>query len=146
MRLVMIGDGSLFNEVKNRVSSGGISELSWLPGHREDIPELMAQFDLFVLPSKAEGISNTILEAMASGLPVIATDVGGNSELLSEGENAMLVPASDSERLSQAMLRYADERPMIVVHGNCSRAMIERSFSLDAMVHNYMQVYDEVLA
>ena len=145
LRLVMIGDGSLHSSVVQSLAASGLSDLVWLPGHREDIPELMAQFDLFVLPSKAEGISNTILEAMACALPVVATDVGGNSELLCAGENAILVPASDSGKMSEAILHYADDRTLMREHGECSRRLVERSFSLDAMVRSYMRVYDQVL-
>jgi glycosyltransferase involved in cell wall biosynthesis len=68
-----------------------MTHLSWLPGERHDIAAIMRALDVFVLPSKNEGISNTILEALASGLPVIATAVGGNLELVEDGVNGMLV-------------------------------------------------------
>ena len=84
LRLVMIGDGPLREESQKLLGVAGAGDLVWLPGERADIPEIMRVLDLFVLPSIAEGISNTILEAMASGLPVVATRVGGNPELVEE--------------------------------------------------------------
>lgn len=82
LRLVMVGDGPLRERAQALLAQAGVAPLAWLPGERKDIAEVLRGLDGFVLPSLAEGISNTILEAMASSLPVIATDVGGNSELL----------------------------------------------------------------
>ena len=79
--LAMIGGGPLEDDVRSRLDAAGLGERAWLPGGRDDIPVLLGGLDIYVQPSLAEGISNTILEAMASGLPVVATDVGGNAEL-----------------------------------------------------------------
>ena len=79
LRLVLIGDGVLREQAARLLSEAGVIDQTWLPGSRDDIPDLMRAFDIFVLPSLAEGISNTILEAMACGLPVVATRVGGNA-------------------------------------------------------------------
>ena len=79
LRLVMVGDGPLRAQAQAVLASAGVEQLAWLPGERADVPDVMRGLDCFVLPSLAEGISNTILEAMASGLPVVATDVGGNA-------------------------------------------------------------------
>lgn len=82
LRLVMVGEGPLRQEALEVLAAGDATHLAWLPGERSDVPEVMRALDCFVLPSLAEGISNTILEAMASGLPVLATRVGGNAELV----------------------------------------------------------------
>ena len=82
LRLVMVGDGPLRAEAQAVLDAAGVGDLAWLPGERADVPDVMRGLDCFVLPSLAEGISNTILEAMASGLPVLATAVGGNAELV----------------------------------------------------------------
>ena len=92
--LVMVGDGELRQPTIKLLAAAGLDAISWLPGAREDAAEYLRALDIFVLPSLAEGISNTILEAMASGLPVIATDVGGNSELVIDGETGHLVPTA----------------------------------------------------
>lgn len=145
LRLVMVGDGPLRQEVKAILDQGGVSSLAWLPGERNDVAEVMRGLDCFVLPSIAEGISNTILEAMASGLPVIATHVGGNGELVDEGTSGMLVPARDSEALSAAILRYFRRPVLGHRHGASGRALVERRFSLDAMVNRYQSLYDQCL-
>ena len=93
MRLVIVGDGSTRAECLALLADAGVESLAWLPGERADVPDLMRTFDVFALPSLGEGISNTILEAMATGLPVVATRVGGNAELVEEGVTGTLVPA-----------------------------------------------------
>src|SRR5262249_30644882 len=81
LKLVVVGEGPLRGQSLRLLRAAGAEPLAWLPGERADVPEIMRALDLFVLPSLAEGVSNTILEAMASGLPVVATRVGGNPEL-----------------------------------------------------------------
>jgi glycosyltransferase involved in cell wall biosynthesis len=85
LRLVMIGDGPLRAQAQAELDQAGVAHLAWLPGERRDVADVMRGLHAFVLPSIAEGISNTILEAMASALPVIATDVGGNADLVQAG-------------------------------------------------------------
>ena len=116
------------------------------PPERGDVPALLRGFDYFVLPSLGEGISNTILEAMATGLPVIATDVGGNAELVQPGETGALVPAADPEALARQILVYARNPNAARAAGRAGRARAERLFSLDAMVTRYKRLYDSHLA
>ena len=144
LRLVIVGDGPMFKEVEALVQKLGIADITWLAGARNDIPQLLQAMDLFVLPSKAEGISNTILEAMASGLPVIATAVGGNPELVVDGETGSLVPAQDSEAMAAAIGTYLQTPEKLKIFGQEGRKRIEQQFSLDAMVNAYMAVYDEL--
>ena len=95
LRLVVVGDGPLREESMRLLCEAQVEDIVWFSGEREDIPDLLRGMDVFVLPSIAEGISNTILEAMATGLPVIATQVGGNSELVVEwGDRVTLVSPS----------------------------------------------------
>lgn len=145
LRLVMVGDGPLRAEAQALLTAANVAELAWLPGERHDIPEVLRGLDCFVLPSLAEGISNTILEAMASGLPVIATRVGGNPELVSEGRTGALVPASDPEAMAQAIIAYAQAHEQARSAGQEGRAEVERRFSLDAMVGAYGSIYDRCL-
>lgn len=128
------------------LEASNCSDLADLPGARNDVPELMRKMDLFVLPSLAEGISNTILEAMATGLPVIATKVGGNPELVEEGVTGTLVPPSDPEATAQSMLTYLAEPDLLARQSAAARRRIEEKFSLESMVRAYMKVYDEQLA
>jgi glycosyltransferase involved in cell wall biosynthesis len=124
----------------------GLDELAWLPGERSDIPEIMRGLSCFVLPSLAEGISNTILEAMASGLPVIATRVGGNAELIESGTTGRLVPAADPEALARAMLDYYFDRETARRHAEAARRVAQANFALDGMVQRYSEVYEQLLA
>jgi sugar transferase (PEP-CTERM/EpsH1 system associated) len=144
--LVMVGDGPLRQEALARLTAAGVADQCWLPGSRQDTPEILASLAVFALPSLAEGISNTILEAMASGCPVVATDVGGNSELVSAGNTGALVPRADPEALAAALLPYLLEPELRAAHGAAGRARAVSEFSLDHMVAQYAEVYSGLLA
>jgi glycosyltransferase involved in cell wall biosynthesis len=120
--------------------------LAWLPGERNDVPDVMRGLDCFVLPSLAEGISNTILEAMASGLPVIATDVGGNSDLVEHGNSGLVVPPANCEMLAAAIGQLAADPERAAGMGRAGRSRAERRFSMVAMVAAYQDLYDRQLA
>ena len=122
-----------------------MADLAWLPGERTDIPEIMRGLDCFVLPSLAEGISNTILEAMASGLPVIATDVGGNADLVVTGVTGKIVPAADAEAMAHEIVRLANQPDAAQDMGRAGRDLVERKFSMNAMVAAYQGTYDKLL-
>jgi len=142
--LAIIGDGPMMPELAALVESMDIQDITWLAGARNDIPELMRAMDLFVLPSKAEGISNTILEAMASGLPVVATAVGGNTELVVQDETGDLVPPSDPIAMATVLKRFISEADRGQCFGRAGRRRVEEEFSLEAMVAGYLGVYDEL--
>jgi sugar transferase (PEP-CTERM/EpsH1 system associated) len=146
LRLVIVGEGPLRPQARAILEAAGVAQLAWLPGERNDVPALLQSFDCFVLPSLAEGISNTILEAMACGLPVIATNVGGNAELLESGLTGQLVPAADAEAIAIQILAYAHDPAAARAAGLAGRARVERLFSLDAMVERYTALYDSQLA
>jgi sugar transferase (PEP-CTERM/EpsH1 system associated) len=145
LRLVMVGDGPLRGQCQQILSEAGVSELAWLPGERSDVPDVMRGLDCFVLPSLAEGISNTILEAMASGLPVIATAVGGNADLVAAGESGEIVPAADPEAMAQAIVRFASAPQRSQEMGRAGRQLVENKFSMNAMVAAYQGTYDKLL-
>ena len=145
LRLAMIGDGPLRAESQAILEAAGLSDLAWLPGERSDVPDVMRSLDCFALPSLAEGISNTILEAMSTGLPVVATDVGGNADLVVNGSTGQIVPAADVEALATALVRMAGDPARAVVMGRAGRAEAERRFSMQAMVDTYQGVYDRLL-
>ena len=145
LRLVMIGDGPLKAQSQSLLEQAGYEELAWLPGERNDVPEILRGLNCFVLPSLAEGISNTILEAMASGLPVIATDVGGNGELIKAGKSGELVPVGDVEAMASRIVGYARDHRKARVAGQVGRASVESQFSLAAMVQQYKGLYERLL-
>jgi sugar transferase (PEP-CTERM/EpsH1 system associated) len=146
LRLVLVGDGPLRATAEKLLAEEGALQLAWLAGARHDIPGLLRGLDVFVLPSLAEGISNTILEAMATGLPVVATRVGGNPELVEDGVTGTLVPAADPAAMAAAIADYLLDAGKRQRHGMAAREMVERKYSMDAMVAAYMGVYDRVLA
>lgn len=145
LRLVIAGDGPLRAQVEQVLDAAGVRDLAWLAGARNDVPELMRGLDTFVLPSIAEGISNTILEAMATALPIVATKVGGNGELLDDQVTGRLVPAQDPDAMARALLDDFQRRPAAVRRGVAARLEVERKFSLDQMVAAYGDLYERLL-
>jgi len=145
LRLVMIGDGVLRQPAQSLLEMAGLGDVVWLPGERDNVPELLGAMDVFVLPSLAEGISNTILEAMATGLPVVATSVGGNSELVVDGETGLLVPRSDPDALAAAIRCYVETPDLRRRHGENARRRCEAEFSITTMVNNYQVLYESLL-
>jgi len=146
LRLVMVGDGPLRAEAQAVLAQSGVAQLAWLPGERTDVPDVMRGLDCFALPSLAEGISNTILEAMASGLPVVATAVGGNPELLVDGQTGELVPPGDVKAMAASIAGLASDPVRAAAMGAAGRERAEQFFSLPAMVGAYRQLYDRLLA
>ena len=144
--LVLVGDGPLREQALSLIQEAGLESITWLPGARDDTPEFLRMFDVFVLPSLAEGISNTILEAMASGLPVIATDVGGNSELVEENKTGVLVPRANPHALRDAMTTLSRSPEIIADFGKAGRARVCNEFSLRGMVTNYVAAYESLLS
>ena len=145
LRLVMIGDGELRDAALTRLRAAGLADAAWLPGSREDIPQLLRQLDLFVLGSLREGISNTILEAMASGVPVVATATGGSVELIDAGRTGQLVAPGDSAALAEAIAAYAVDADLGRRHGRAARQDAETRFSLAAMIAHYRRLYQRSL-
>ena len=145
LRLVMVGDGPLRADCEAILQQGGVAHLAWLPGARDDVPAVMRGLDCFVLPSLVEGISNTILEAMACGLPVLATRVGATAELILEQQTGLVVPSGDTSALAAGLVHLAENRLAARAKGQRGRRRIEEHFSLAAMTSDYQMVYDRVL-
>jgi sugar transferase (PEP-CTERM/EpsH1 system associated) len=145
LRLVMVGEGPLRAQAQQLLDQAGLAHLAWLPGERQDVADIMRSLHCFALPSLAEGISNTILEAMASGLPVIATQVGGNADLVQQDRTGLLVPPADEQAMAAAILSLAGHEQMTAAMGRAGRARVEADFSLTAMVSRYQAIYAQEL-
>jgi len=145
VRLVIVGEGGARASCQALLREAGLAHRAWLPGERHDIAAVMQALDVFVLPSKNEGISNTILEALASGLPVIATAVGGNVELVEPGVNGRLVRSGDVAGMAQALLDYSTQPAWVAEHGRQARQMAEQRYSIEAMAAAYAAVYEHTL-
>ncbi len=145
LRLLLAGDGSQRAALEARVREAGADDRVWFAGARDDVPAILRGLDLFALPSLAEGISNTVLEAMASGLPVVATRVGGNAELVAEGETGLLVPAGDEAALCTALETLCTDAERRQAMGRAARTHVEQCFSLHTMAARYAGVYDTLL-
>ncbi len=146
VRLVLVGDGPLRQQCMDLLEQAGLADMAWLPGERNDVADIMRGLDCFVLPSLAEGISNTVLEAMACGLPVIATDVGGNADLVAHGVTGHIVAAADAEAMAQSLVFFATSPAMAKQMGQAGRSRVLEKFSLDAMVGTYQGLYDRLLS
>nr|WP_224746747.1 glycosyltransferase [Pelovirga terrestris] len=140
VRLMLVGDGELRSDIESMIQQLGLKSYVDMLGRRSDIPELLVKMDIFVLPSKREGFPIAVLEAMACGKPVVATNVGGMSEIISNGEEGMIVPPENSDELAKAILKLvADEglRTKIAVLGY---QKVISSFSEQAMMEKYMNL------
>src|SRR5450830_811940 len=145
MRLIMVGEGPLRAQVRDVLDTAGLGALAWLPGERSDVPDIMRGLHVFALPSLAEGISNTILEAMASGLAVVATAVGGNADLVLQGQTGYLVSPSDPQAMALRLVALAANPQRARSMGQAGRQRAQTTFSLQAMVGTYQSVYDQQL-
>jgi sugar transferase (PEP-CTERM/EpsH1 system associated) len=145
LRMVIIGDGPQFETLNALAESLGIAALTWLTGASSSVPELVRCFDVFVLPSLNEGISNTILEAMASGVPVIATAVGGNIEIVQEGRWGRMFAPGDVKELSELIEAYVEHPTMRDAHGRAARLVATERFDLMTMVTRYQSLYESLL-
>lgn len=143
--LIIVGDGPLRGALEARAADLGVASQVTFTGARNDTPDLMKGFDVFVLPSVNEGVSNTILEAMATGLPVVATRVGGNPELVADGVTGRLYEPGNPAALQEALLPYLTDPALRGAHGAAARERVVQNFSLDSMVTRYLSLYDELM-
>ena len=146
LRLVVAGDGPARGAIETRIRERGLGKLAWVAGARRDVQQVLTALDVFALPSINEGISNTILEAMATGLPVVAASVGGNAEVVENDRSGILCADSAPSAIADALARYLADPALAQRHGTAGRARAEQHFSLEAMVREYSALYDEVLA
>jgi sugar transferase (PEP-CTERM/EpsH1 system associated) len=139
--LAWIGEGPERAKLEAAAVAAGVADTVWLPGARNDIPALLPQFRVFALASMNEGTSYTLLEAMASGLPVVACAVGGNPEVVTSGATGTLVPAGDVNRFADALEDYVETPTLRQQHGEAGRAAVMARYSFAAMQQAYAAIY-----
>jgi len=144
LRLSIIGDGPLLPALRAQVAAAGLDDVVWLPGARSDVAQLVPEFSVFALPSLAEGTPVSLLEAMACALPVVASNVGGIPEVVTEQVEGSLVAPQDVEALAQALARYAASPALASEHGRAGRARVVQQYSMAAMVAAYTALYQRL--
>jgi glycosyltransferase involved in cell wall biosynthesis len=144
-RLEVAGDGVCLPELRELSSRLGLSPSVRFLGEVRDVPALLARASMCVLPSLTEGVSLTLLEAMARGLPVVATRVGGNPEVVADGETGLLVPSAQPERLADAIVQLYNDPARGSEMGRAGRRRVETNFDVRQMVASYEALYDQVL-
>ncbi|MBF0357176.1 MAG: TIGR03088 family PEP-CTERM/XrtA system glycosyltransferase [Magnetococcales bacterium] len=137
LRLILVGDGPQRAELERLADQLGITKQLWITGWREDVSQLLRGMDVFALPSMAEGTPLTILEAMAAGLPVVATQVGGVAEMVVPGKTGLLVAPQNHQDLALALYSYVNNPDLAPIHGAAGRELFLQKFSLEQMVHQY---------
>ena len=141
LRIVVAGGGPCLNDLTSLVSELNVADRVAFRGEVRDVPSLLADASIFVLPSLSEGIPLTVLEAMAAGLPVVATRVGGIPEVVVHGETGLLVPPADPRALSQAILDLWRDPEKAWLMGKAGRRRVEGLFDVRQMVAEYESVY-----
>ncbi len=142
---LIIGGGRREAEMRQMAADLGLGGRVHFLGQRQDIPNLLAALDIFVLPSHSEGVSLALLEAMAAGLPVVASNVGGLPEVVTDGENGLLIPPKDPQALSQALERLMEKPDFAKVLGEKARCHMEENFSLERLGREMNEIYGEVI-
>jgi glycosyltransferase involved in cell wall biosynthesis len=143
---VVVGDGPDRPAVEEEIRVLGLEPAVELAGDRDDVPDLLASADLFVLSSRSEGLPLSILEAMAAGLPVVASNVGGVPEAVVDGDTGLLVPPSDPQSLATAIGRLLDDPALRRRLGEAGRMRVAEHFDLAAVHQAHLDLYRRALA
>ena len=144
-RFVLVGDGEQRSRFEQQVASLGLQQNFLFLGRRADIPKILGCCDIAVLPSRAEGLPNAVLEYTAAGLPVIASRVGGNAELIDDGETGLLVPPEDSSALSSALLKLLRDPGLAQRIAQGGHESTVRNFSFERLVGEVDELYSDLL-
>jgi glycosyltransferase involved in cell wall biosynthesis len=144
VRLVLVGDGAERANLEAAVARHGLDQQVVMTGVRRDVPKLLPAFDAYVCSSRYEGTSLSLLEAMSCGLPIVATDVGGNRELLGDGEYGRLVPLDNVGTMRSALVRHFQNPERRQALGLRAAAFVRSRYSIDAMISAYAALYRSV--
>jgi len=146
LHAVLVGEGRSLPDLQNQARHLGIADRVHFAGSRRDVRDWLGNFNLFVLPSEWEGVSLALLEAMASGLPVIASNTGGTPEIVVDGETGLLVPSRDPKSLAEAIQRLLDDSLLRNQMGQSGRARVVESFPIQKTISRLNQLYQGLLS
>ena len=144
-QLLILGDGSLRSELEATARQLGIWDETRFCGYVDDVFPYLARTDIFVLPSYSEGVSNALLEAMSCGSPCIATDIAGNADVITDGENGLLVRCGEENDLATAIIRLVEKKELRARLGNEALETVKRSYSIESVTDRYVDLYRQLL-
>lgn len=145
VRFLVVGDGESKKELEEHACRLGLGQRIVFTGFRSDVPDLLSETAISVLPSLSEGASNTLLESMAAGIPVIATRVGGNPEVVEDGVSGLLVPPRDSAAIAAATARLLEDEDLALRLGRAGMRRVSELFSIDGSVHETERLYQRLV-
>jgi glycosyltransferase involved in cell wall biosynthesis len=143
-KFLIIGRGELENELKIEAQNLGILSYVKFLGFREDVKELYKIMDVFVLSSLAEGLPLSLIEAMASKVPVVATDVGGIPEVIESGVNGFLVPSANADALTKKITYISKNKTLAEIFAHSGYNKIKEQFSFESMINKYIEIYSNL--
>ncbi len=146
VRLLIVGGGQLLQELREMAQHRGLGDTILFLGERNDVPQILTAMNMFVMSSLAEGLPNSLLEAMAAARPVIVTTAGGMGEIVREGENGLIVPIGNTVLLAAAMQKLLHDRPYAEKLGAAARQCIERSYSIRSTAKAWEDLYVRLLS
>jgi glycosyltransferase involved in cell wall biosynthesis len=146
VQLLVVGDGPIFSALQSQVSALDLEDSIHLAGFRDDVPDLMRASDIFVLPTLGDALPTVVMEAMAARLPVVASDVGGLSDMVTQGVEGALVPPDDVPALAAAIDRLLLDADARSQAGEAARLRAERDFSLQEQVRRLAEIYEDLIA
>jgi len=146
LRVVIVGEGPEMEPIKQQIASKRLGETISLLGLRTDVPNLLQAADLFLFPSEVEGLSNSIIEAALTGLPMVACDIGGVREVVDDGANALLVPPRSPQEFAHAIEDILDNPQQAADRAAIAQEFAENQYTIEASVQKLCDLYDEVLA
>src|SRR5208283_4634706 len=142
--VLLVGDGPERERLHASAKDYGIADNLIITGARTDIPDMLSVMDFFVLPSLLEGMSNSILEAMCAGLPVVASNVGGNPELVRHGQTGLIFESGSAEALKEKIETLIFDSPRRISMGRNAREAAKKHYSLQAMAGKYETLYRHI--
>lgn len=144
IKVIVVGEGPLRMDLDRQVKETHVEDMVFFLGFRDDVPQILGSLDLFVLSSKLEGMGTSIMDAMASRLPVVATRVGGIPEVVVDGETGILVPAKNPDALADAILKIYSDKQAAKQLGERGYQVVHKKFSAESMADRIIDHYEEL--